>query len=259
MDEWRFKLISASLTLNKKRHMKMLKMGLALFVAMAGITGLRAQTADDIVNKYIDAIGGKDKLAKVKTFYSESTSTVMGQDGPSSLTIVKGVGYKVSSEISGQSIVMVITDNGGWQINPYAGATTATPLPDAAVKQGKGKLDPFGPLYDYASKGFKVELVGKDGGAYKLKVTGAADAGETMIYIDTATYYMTKLSVNQEFMGQMMEISSTYSDFKKGDMDIVFPYTIDLSYGGQFNVANSVKKIEINKTIDPSVFVMPKS
>jgi hypothetical protein len=238
--------------------MKMVKMGLALIVAMAGITGLRAQTADDIVNKYIDAIGGRDKLSKVKTFYSESTSQVMGQEGPSTLTIVKGVGYKLSSDMSGQSIIMVITDNGGWQLNPYAGATTPTPLPDAAVKQGKGKLDPFGPLFDYATKGNKVELVGKEGGAYKLKVTGA-DAGETLVYIDTATYYMTKLSINQEFMGQMMEISSTYSDFKKGDMDIIFPFTIDLSYGGQFNVMNSVKKIEINKNIDPSVFVMPKS
>jgi hypothetical protein len=238
--------------------MKMVKMGLALILVLAGVTGLRAQTADDIVNKYIDAIGGKDKLAKVKTFYSESTTQVMGQEGPSNLTIVKGVGYKLSSEMSGQSIVMVITDNGGWQINPYAGATTPTALPDAAVKQGKDKLDPFGPLYDYAAKGNKVELIGKEGGAYKLKVTNAG-AAETMVYIDTASFYMTKVSINQEFMGQMMEISSSYSDFKKGDLDIIFPYTIDLSYGGQFNVANSVKKIEINKTIDPSIFVMPKS
>ena len=117
--------------------MKMVKMGLVLILVLAGVTGLRAQTADEIVNKYIDAIGGKDKLAKVKTFYSESTTQVMGQEGPSNLTIVKGVGYKLSSEMSGQSIVMVITDNGGWQINPYAGATTPTALPDAACKTGQ--------------------------------------------------------------------------------------------------------------------------
>ena len=79
-------------------------------------------------------------------------------------------------------------------------------------------------------------MIGKDGGAYKLKVTNA-DAAETIVYIDTASYYMTKVSINQEFMGQMMEISSSYSDFKKGDLDIIFPFTIDLSYGGQFNVA----------------------
>jgi hypothetical protein len=236
----------------------MVKMVLALVIATLGFSGLRAQTVDDIVNKYVAAIGGKDKLDKVKTFYSESVSQVMGNEGPASLTIVNGVGYKLSSEMNGQSYIVVITDKGGWQVNPYAGATTPTALPDEAAKQGKGKMDPFGPLYNYVAKGNKVELVGKDGSAFKIKVTNA-EIGETTVYIDTASFYMTKLSINSQFMGQMMEITSSYSDFKKGDMDIIFPFSIDLSYGGQFNVSNSVKKIELNKTIDPAVFVMPKS
>jgi outer membrane lipoprotein-sorting protein len=238
--------------------MKLVKMGVALIVAISSFGALQAQTADEIVAKYVSAIGGKDKLDKVKTFYSESTSQVMGNEGPSVLTIVRGTGYKVSSETNGQAFVMVLTDKGGWQINPFSGAATATALPEEAVKQGQGRLDPFGPLFDYAAKGNKVELVGKDAGAYKLKVTNAV-SGETLVYIDSATYYMTKLIINSQFMGQTMDVITTYSDFKKGDMDIVFPYNVVLSYGGQFEVTNKVNKIEINKTIDPAVFEMPKS
>jgi hypothetical protein len=238
--------------------MKLVKMGVALMVAIASFNSIQAQTADEIVTKYINAIGGKEKLDKVKTFYSESTSQVMGNEGPSVLTIVRGTGYKVSSETNGQAFVMVLTDKGGWQINPFAGAAAATALPDEAVKQGQGRLDPFGPLFDYATKGNKVELVGKDGGANKLKVTNAV-SGETLVYIDTATFYMTKLIVNSQFMGQSMDVITTYSDFRKGDLDIVFPYGVVLSYGGQFEVTNKVNKIEINKTIDPAVFEMPKS
>src|SRR5664279_3271018 len=151
--------------------MKLINMGLALLLTVSGISVCKAQTADEIVNKYVDAIGGKDKLAKIKTKTIESTTQVMGNEGPSSINIVDGVGYKVMSEINGQSFITVFTDKGGWQVNPYAGAATPTPLPDDLYKQGRSVLDITGPLYNYAAKGNKVELVGKEGNDYKLKVT----------------------------------------------------------------------------------------
>ena len=87
--------------------MKLVNMGVALLVAITGINVIQAQTADEIVNKYVDAIGGKDKLARLKPIHVESTSQVMGNEGPSTINIVDGVGYKVTSEMNGQTFIIV--------------------------------------------------------------------------------------------------------------------------------------------------------
>jgi hypothetical protein len=238
--------------------MKLVKMTTGLLLAVMSFSGVRAQTTDEIVNKYVDALGGKDKLQQIKTVYMENTTQVMGNEGPSTSNLIVGVGYKMVSEINGQSVVIAVTDKGGWQINPYAGASTPTALPDDVMKQSKGRLDAFGPLYNYAAKGNKVELQGKEGGSFKLKVTGA-DSVETTVFIDTATYYMTKLVSTAQMMGQTMEVATTFSNFKKTDLGVVFPYTIEISYGGQFSITTNVNKLELNKKIDPTIFDMPKS
>jgi hypothetical protein len=238
--------------------MKLVKIGAAILLAVTSFSASRAQTADEIVSKYVEAIGGKDKLQQIKTVYMENTTQVMGNDGPSTITAVNGVGYKIVSEVNGQTFIQVFTEKGGWQVNPYAGAVTPTPLPEDLYKQGKSKLDVTGPLYNYTAKGNKVELLGKEGSSYKLKIT-SQDSTESTVFIDTTTFYMTKLVASATMMGQTMEVSSTFSNFKKGDLGLVFPYLVEISYGGQFNITTTVNKIELNKTIDPTVFDMPKS
>ncbi len=239
--------------------MKLVKIGVALFLAIACFTVTQAQTADEIVNKYLDAMGGKDKLSQVKTVYMENTSSAMGNEGPSTINLVTGVGFKMVSDFNGQSIIIAVTDKGGWQVNPFSGASTPTAMPDDMLKQSKGRLDPFGPLYNYAAKGNKIELQGKDGNAFKLKITNA-DSVETTLYVDATTYFVTKSVSSAQMMGQTMEVITTYSNYKKVDpVGVFFPYSYEISYGGQFTVTTTVNKIEVNKTIDPSIFVMPKS
>jgi hypothetical protein len=238
--------------------MKLVKMSIALLLTVSSFSGIRAQTADEIINKYIDALGGKEKLQQVKSVYMENTQQVMGNEGPSTINMVTGVGFKMVSEFNGQSVIIAVTDKGGWQVNPFQGASTPTAMPDEMFKQSKGRLDAFGPLYNYAAKGNKVEFQGKESGAYKIKIT-SPDSVETTVYIDSATYYMTKLTSTAQMMGQTMEVTYTYSNFKKVEPGIVFPHSTEISYGGQFNITSTVNKIEVNKKIDPTIFDMPKS
>jgi hypothetical protein len=238
--------------------MKMLKTCLVLILSLVVSMGMRAQTADDIVNKYLEALGGKDKIGQIKSVHMENTVEVMGNEGPSTVTVLGGKGYRIDSEVNGQKITQVYTDKGGWAINPFMGSSEPQALPEDVLKQNKERIDPSGPLYDYAAKGNKVELDGKEGGSYKLKVT-SPDSIATELYIDTATYYLVKSVSSVSMMGQTMDLTSTFSDFKKSDYGVVFPYTIEINYGDQFSLTSKVKKIEVNQEVDPKIFDMPKS
>jgi len=50
--------------------MKITKHCLLLLAALPAMIIAHAQTADEIINKYVDAIGGKDKLSQIKSFTS---------------------------------------------------------------------------------------------------------------------------------------------------------------------------------------------
>ena len=242
--------------------MKSLKSGMLAFIALIGSMALKAQTADEIVNKHIDAIGGKDKVASVKTLSVESTMEVMGNEAPSTTLIVNGMGYKSETDFNGQKIITCITDKGGWSLNPMMGQTAPEALPAEQTKASQSQLQIGGPLFNYASKGNMVELVGREdvGGvsAYKLKCT-TKDSVVTTYFIDPNTYYVVKAIASSNVPGQEGETIITFSDYKKTDFGYVFPMgqQITLPQGITLNITH--KKVEVNKEIDPKVFEMPKS
>jgi hypothetical protein len=57
---------------------------------------------------------------------------------------------------------------------------------------------------------------------------------------------------------QDVTITTRLSDYRKTELGYVVPYAIDVDLGGQFQLTIAVKKVELNKTIDPAVFTMPK-
>ena len=101
----------------------MKKLSLFLVLVLIGAL-LSAQTADEVIAKYLDAIGGKKTLNKIKSTYVEMTMDLMGMQGTSKTTTLSGVGVKQEVDIMGSTIVNCITNEGGWTINPMMGGTT---------------------------------------------------------------------------------------------------------------------------------------
>ena len=237
--------------------MKTLIRGGLLLSATLGIASVKAQSVDDIVSKHIDALGGKAVLAAVKSVYVESSMEVMGNEAPTTTYILMGKGYKSETDFNVTKIVQVVTDQGGWMVNPMTGSTGAQPLPKEQLKNAQLNLTPGGPLMDYAKKGLKAELIGKDSANYKIKVTGP-DGVDVTYFIDMKSYLINKTVNKMNMGGQDMEQSIIFSDYRKTDAGYMMPYSQQLVLP-QMTLSIVNKKIEINKDIDPKIFEMPKS
>jgi hypothetical protein len=235
--------------------MKQVKFCLLGVTALFGSMILTAQTAEEIVGKHIEALGGKEKIKGIKSIYTESTMSIMGNEVPNTTYILDGKGFKAEMDMQGQKIVQVYTDKGGWSINPMTGATDPQPIPEEQYKASKGQIFTGGPLFNYAEKGNKVELQGKEGNNFKLKLTSSGS--ESTYFIDDSTYFVNKAVAKANMQGQDVEITTSFSDYKKTDFGFVMPYGMQIDFGG-FNMTATVKKVEINKEIDPKIFEMPK-
>lgn len=241
--------------------MKFLLVSLIALTTLTASLAASAQTVDEVINKHVEAIGGKDKLNGMKSLHIEADMDIMGNQALSTTTTLFGKGSRNEIDFNGQKIINCITaDKGGWTINPLAGQVTAEDMPAEQANASKPQLYPGGLLLDYAAKGNKVVLAGQEDlngvKAWKLNVTTKEGTNITQ-YIDPNTWYLLKIVTKLNMGGQDIEQGVTFSDYKKTDYGFVAPYTsaVELPQGMTLNI--SVKKIEINKDIDPKIFDKP--
>ncbi len=245
--------------------MNKIKTGVLALSAILSLTIAHAQTdgnatADEIVTKHIDAVGGKDKLSQINSMYAESTTDVMGNQSSTKTYVVNGKGYRNESDFGGQNFVQVITDNGGWMINPFAGAPDPTAISEDEFHAGADQVYVVDPLWNYAANGAKIELQGEekvgDVNAYKIKYTNKYNA-ESTLYIDPSTWYIIQVVQKGQAMGQEVTITVNYSNYQKTDFGVFVPFTKHIDMG-QFALDINTSKVEVNKDIDPSLFQMSK-
>lgn len=235
----------------------MIKRFLVAVPVLLTIQFAHAQTADEIIAKYIQAIGGSEKLGSINSVKMDMTMSIMGGESAASTTILNGKGFRNESDFNGQKIVQVVTDKSGWAINPMGGGAPEA-MPDAIYKSSEDQVFIF-PLLNYSTHGAKAELAGKEKvnntDVYKLVVTNKDGVPSTFL-IDASTYLIVQTIKQAEMMGNTIDMITTYSDYKPSENGILLPNSIETSFGGNFSMTAKMNKAEFNTTVDPAIFEM---
>lgn len=222
-------------------------------------TGVFAQTANDIINKNIDAMGGREKLMKLTSVYEEMTTSVMGQDITGKVWIVNDKGMRTEMTVMEKKIVTVMTKDTGWMINPMMGSDAPQPLPMEQVKQSAARMDLRGQFLNYAKNGYTATLLGKepvDGkDAYKIKLSKGSE--NFTFYIDASTYLITKIETVVSAAGQSVNTEVGMTDYKKTPEGYSFPYTTNINVSSGMKITSTITKLVVNPTVDPTVFTKP--
>jgi outer membrane lipoprotein-sorting protein len=233
------------------------------WLLVAGLTGaaMQAQTADEIINKHLQARGGKDKI---KAIQSERMTgkLVMGQgmEAPVIMELARPNKMRMEFTLQGMTGIQAYDGKAGWSVMPFMGKTEPEKMSDEDIKQAEDQADMDGMLVDYKEKGHQVEYAGKEDvegtPAYKLKVT-KKNGDVVNVYIDADSYMEIKQAGKVKVRGQEIEGQSTFGDFKTVD-GLIFPFSIEQkAQGAPGGMTISISKIEVNPTLDASRFTMP--
>ncbi|MEP6594389.1 MAG: hypothetical protein ABJA71_00520 [Ginsengibacter sp.] len=224
---------------------------------------LQAKPVDEIINKYAEARGGKEKLNLIDSLHMEGFREMMGNKVTIKVTKVQGKLYRNDFEFGHNKGYTIVTPTAGWAFIPMR-SKAVEPIEEERLKAMQADLDIAGHLISYTAKGNKAGLVGKedvDGKeAYKIKLT--LSTGKEIIYlIDTETNLLLQTkqmtaslskSANENEESER-EVVTNFSDYKPVD-GIMFPHKISNPGNGHGSGSITFNKIELNKPVDESLY-----
>lgn len=247
-----------------------MKIKLLSFLLLVLISsGVQAQTVDEILEKYFEAQGGKEKLSAIQGVKMTAKVNQGGMEIPLEIVNLADGRQYVMFSVQGMTGWQSVYDGTSlWSTNFM---TMKPEKSDAETTENfKTSLGDFpDPFLNYKSKGYTAELVGKetvDGSeAYKIKLTkkpltvdGKKEENVSFYFIDTENY--VTLMVEQEIKsGQMKgKISqSTMSDYQEVD-GLLFPFSLTQGVKGEGAQPLTITKIELNPTVDNKAFQFPE-
>ena len=237
---------------------------LIVAIIIAVIAPTQAQTADEIVNTYIDNIGGKENWAKLESLKMIGVMKMQGLEIPFEQISTKDGKQLITIELQGNRMVFSAFDGEtSWQRNqvtmePEKSDNEAT---ENMKKQTKDFPDAF---FNYKEKGYTIELVVKetiDGTeTFKIKMTKDPIVldGQTIpiivhYYFDTENFVPITMEtqINQGPMKGKI-VKTSISDYQEVN-GVYFPFTV----GSEFQTIN-LKEIKLNPEIDTSKFAFPE-
>jgi len=232
-------------------------LGLACLAAPAG-----AQTADELVNKNVQAKGGIEKIKAIQTLRMKGRLNQGGFTARVGQELKRPEMLRSTFTVQGMTAIQAYDGQTGWQISPFQGRKDPELLGEDDLRDLVEDADMDGPLVDYKAKGNAVEYLGHDtvdgDDVYRLKCT-LKNGDIVYYYLDPDSSLEIRTERQQFIRGAVRERQTDLGSYKPV-AGVMYPYSIES--GPKNNPAVrakiTIESIEANVPIDDAAFKMPK-
>jgi outer membrane lipoprotein-sorting protein len=218
-------------------------------------------TADQIVQKHVEALGGVAKLNAIQTLIVTGKASILGQtEAPLTIQVKRPNLLRLEMTFQGRKIVQAFDGVTAWTINPAIGEEPKQSS-DEDTRAAQESSDFIGGnLVDYKSKGNAVELVDQEEiegvEVYKLKITKKNGSVE-YDYLDARSFLPIKTEGKRMQLGQEILYESKIADYKPV-AGVLMPFSLTQLVNGRLAMEITVDKMDANVPIDEAVFKMPE-
>ena len=199
--------------------------------------------AENVVDKYIEAIGGKDKVDDIKTTMIVSNATIQGT--PLVMTMKSSAPNKTLQEIDVMGNVIqksVFNGETGYQ----SARGQKIDMQQVQIDEAKVNLVPFSDMAYKKGTLNRIEPI--DGVNYYV-----VQFNDTEVFYDMKTGLKSKeVKTVKTLDGKRVKVSTTFGNYKAVN-GVLFPYSVVIK-SGNMDSNFEVKEIKVNEGVSDSDF-----
>ncbi len=209
-------------------------------------------TAATVLEDYIAAIGGKDKVMTVKNMTTIGAAEMMGQKLSVESFVVNNAKVRQKFIMAGNVMNDMIYD--GTKVSTNGIVATSGKEMDQAKESAM-----IFPQLGFTSNGYKSELKGTqpvDGNpAYKIVVTKPSGDKMTQLYDVKSSLLVEEIRSEMGPGDQAMTITTGYADYKEVN-GIMIPHTVTVTGMAPMPLTMTMEKVMINSTLGDDLFMI---
>jgi len=230
-------------------------------VVLLATTTSATPSADQIIAKYVERVGGMQKIEAVTTL--RRTGKLTNPGGNEAIIMKENKRpnlVRTDVTIQGMTAINAYDGTTGWKISPFQGKKDPETLGEDEMKGVLQDADFDDQLIGYDKKGYQVESLGTDDvegtATYKLRLTNK-DGDTRTYYLDQDSGVPIKIEVRRMVRGAPQESETYLGDYKEVS-GWYLPFSIETGVkGSDVRAKITYEKIEANAPIDDQRFHMP--
>lgn len=209
-------------------------------------------TAEKVIAKYLEAIGGAKKIQELKSTKMTMKATIQGME--LTMTNSKKSPGKSLMEISMQGNVMQKVVSDGKEVGQYGMGGQKAPVDAATKEKGlfESQLIPEASLTSFNVKAILKGVESVDGKEAYVVEYAMPSGDKSLNYFDIDTGYKVQTVITAKTPQGEVSVPTKFQDYKEVN-GIKFPHTIVVSQG-PMNFRFEAAKVEVNPVLDDSLF-----